>query len=94
MIMYMANNNQIKQIEDITAMQLIVAFDDESGQILPLTPYQAALLVRVLGMRVNQKTGEIEHFTDRELNDIYHFMDEDEFEETEMINAIDDEDDL
>ena len=79
----------IKQIENITAMQMIVAFDDESGQVVPLTPYQAAFLVRILGVRINQTTGEIEHFTDRELNDIYHFMDDDEFVETEMIQADD-----
>ena len=62
---------QGQKLDDVSYMQVVVAFADGSGQIVPLTPLQGAFVALSLGFRQDLDTKEILHFTDKELDDMY-----------------------
>ncbi len=64
----MEKNSDLK---NITHVQVEVSFGEDEAQVVPLTPLQAGILFRTLGFRVNEETGLLDHFTDKELAGIF-----------------------
>lgn len=72
------NNNVTKYkkhtMNEITGVSLVFTFPDNDIQIVPLTRFQRNFLITMLGCTINAKTGKIEHFTDKNINDIYKLV--------------------
>ena len=59
-----------KTIFNVSSVQVSLRFDDGMGVVLPLTPYQGAKVVELLGIAIDEKTGDISHYTDKKLDEI------------------------
>ena len=59
-----------RTIFDVTTVQVVMRFKDGNGFIQPLTGFAGALVLNMLGFYINPETGELSHYTDRELMDI------------------------
>lgn len=65
------NDNKIdmrgRKIEDVAEIHVTVAFPDANGYVVPLTPFQTAVLLKTFGFKINGETGELTHYNDMEL---------------------------
>ena len=59
-----------KTIFNVSSVQVSLRFDDGMGVVLPLTPYQGAKVVELLGIAIDEKTGDISHSTDKKLDEV------------------------
>lgn len=63
---------QPKRLIDLSSVQVVLRFNDNSGFVIPLTDLQGAFLVRTLGITIDEESGRLFHYTDKEMSDIYH----------------------
>ena len=68
------NNKMPKQWSELANVQVVLTFLDKSGFVVPLTPLQGAFLVRMLGFSINHDTGNLTHYTDLDLNNLYDLL--------------------
>ena len=59
-----------KTVLNVSSMQVSLRFDDGMGVIIPLTPYQSAKVIELLGIEIDAKTGDVSHYTDKKLDEI------------------------
>lgn len=59
-----------KSVFNVSSVQVTLRFDDGMGVMLPLTPYQGAKVIELLGIVIDEKTGDISHYTDKKLDEI------------------------
>ena len=58
-----------RRLEDVAGVQMVIAFDDQKGFVLPMTGLQSALFFKLFGVYINSKTGELECYSDKDLRE-------------------------
>ena len=79
------NNKMPKQWSELANVQVVLTFLDKSGFVVPLTPLQGAFLVRMLGFSINPDTGNLTHYTDLDLNNLYDLLTKEDLQQ--MLDA-------
>ena len=69
---------EIKKLSDLDSVKVVLVFSDGGGFVVPLSTLQGAFLVRMMGFTINNETGELSHYTDLDLNNIYHLLSEED----------------
>ena len=67
------NSVPVKRLIDLAGINVVLAFKDKSGFVVPLTDLQGAFLIRMLGFKIDSETNELTHYTDDEMRKIYDF---------------------
>ena len=57
-------NMKGRKISDVKAVQVVIAFEDKNGYVVPLTGLQGAVLLKTFGFEIDEKTGELTHYND------------------------------
>lgn len=72
-----------RKMIDLATVNVVLKFRDGGGFVVPLTDLQGAFLARMMGFRLTEEGTNIDHYTDKQLNEIYHlFPDEKKTTET------------
>ena len=72
-----------RKMIDLATVNVVLKFRDGGGFIVPLTDLQGAFLARMMGFRLTEEGTNIDHYTDKQLNEIYHlFPDKEKATET------------
>lgn len=79
--------NKPKSMTDLASVKVVLVFSDNSGFVVPLSTIQGAFLVRSLGFAIDKSTGELSHYTDLDLNNLYHLFSE---EDLKALSNLDD----
>ena len=66
------NEMKGRKIEDVEAVQVVIAFADKNGYVVPLTGLQGAVLLKTFGFKINEETGELTHYTDNEISEVFN----------------------
>ena len=68
---------KVKRLIDLSNVHIMLTFNDNSGFVVPLTDLQGAFVVRALGFRIDAETGELSHYTDKEMDELYDLLKKD-----------------
>lgn len=60
-------NMKGRKINEVEAVQVVIAFPDKNGYVVPLTGLQGAVLLKTFGFAIDEETGELTHFDDERI---------------------------
>ena len=63
-----------RKMIDLATVNVVLKFRDGGGFVVPLTDLQGAFLARMMGFRLTEEGTNIDHYTDKQLNEIYHLF--------------------
>ncbi len=62
------------KMANLSNVQVVFEFTDKSGIKVPLSRLQSAFLIRMMGFRFDKETGDLVHYTDKELDENYKIV--------------------
>lgn len=69
------------KLGNLVSIDIVFTFMDKQQSVVPLTPFQGAFLVQMMGFVMDKERNGLAHYTDADLNQLYKLLSPEEFDE-------------
>lgn len=69
------------KLGNLASIDIVFTFMDKQQAVVPLTPFQGAFLVQMMGFVMDKERNSLVHYTDADLNQLYKLLSPEEFDE-------------